>query len=1018
MSGAAILRLFSFFLLFCANQLFAQPLSFRHLTTAQGLLSDQRINLAEDRIGRIWIASDEGVNVFDGQELISYSYPDNSGLLHNNVTSIFCDSKGTIWISHNMGVQFLPEGEQAFHSVTLPGPVNNEGLIFAEIPGGILIVSRSGSFIIDNNYRCSIVEGLTALIQQFKVPTCMEQISGDEWLWGCVDSLRVVNVRTQQALRSYPFPNSWALRRVNDDQWMVGSFSRDDLALLSLSTGELSYINHWKTNDNKPIGAYAGAIQRIDDHRFAIASRYFGIYIIDIKNQSAEHLMHDGGNASSILTDYCRSLFISRDGTLFVHSRGLSYAPIKASRLRAVSQLTDKNGFRYSAVVNCFLQDHEQRLWIGTNTGLYQQDKNGNPGNTIRFLVKEDGEQRAKTIRHIAMDAKQRIWAGTFGAGLGKLENDKFIPAFTKSSPVLPAPYPSDIYAIIPYNNKFLLCANYGFTSFDPLTGQPESYVDHPALGAIARHRTYYALIDSRGNWWLAQREGLFHYNTYTHQLTTVPVPGQQGDQSIQTVAEDSLGNVYAGGYTGLYIYRNGYFKDPVIIRKKDGLSSSNITGLICDKKGDMWIIGNRGLARYRPVTRELQSFDEKDGLLAGNHKFSSYYLSSDGTVYLGSEDGYNYFHPDSLGTTAPPLKAYITELVLQDTLINTMAMEKLLLPWHENNLQFRYLAVDHKTGPYLQYRYKLTGIDSSYVYAGRQRTVRYTNLKPGDYTFNVEVSANGKDWYAAKPLELHIAIAFWNTTWFRIVVLVGVLLLAYTWYNFRIRQVRKQAQMKADYEIRLNDLENSALRAQMNPHFIFNCLNTINAFVSRNEKTLANQYISRFSKLIRMILDHSRQRKISLEEELEALELYLKIEQVRFEGRFDYSIIVDDSIDTGNTAIPGLLIQPFAENAILHGLLPAKQPGLLKISISKTDNLILIAVEDNGVGRAAAAASRADHQALQKSHGTDITWKRVALFNKEHGVEIEPAVVDLIGEEGIAKGTRVEIGLFEESVL
>ncbi len=376
----------------------------------------------------------------------------------------------------------------------------------------------------------------------------------------------------------------------------------------------------------------------------------------------------------------------------------------------------------------------------------------------------------------------------------------------------------------------------------------------------------------------------------------------------------------------------------------------------------------------YRPSSRELQSFDEKDGLLAGNHKFSSYYLSPDGKVYIGAEDGYNYFHPDSLGAAAPLLKAYITELTLQDTVINTLSVQQLKLSWHQNNLQFGYLAVDHKTGPYLQYRYKLSGLDSGYVYAGRQRTVRYTNLKPGNYTFNVEVSANGKDWYAADPLEVHIAIAFWNTGWFRLLVLVGLLLLAYAWYRFRIRQVQKQAQLKANYEIRLNDLENSALRAQMNPHFIFNCLNTINAFVSRNEKTLANQYISRFSKLIRMILDHSRQRTITLEEELEALELYLQIEQVRFEGRFDFEITVESNIDIENTAIPGLLIQPFAENAILHGLLPSKKPGLLKVSITKAQDFILIVVEDNGVGRAAAAASRTDHQPLQKSHGTEIT--------------------------------------------
>lgn len=1010
MSGPVILRIITLLFFLSANTLFAQPLNFRHLTTAQGLLSDQRINLAEDRIGRIWIASDEGVNVFDGQELTSYSYPDNSGLLHNNVTSIFCDKRGTIWISHNMGVQYLREGAQKFVSVALAGAVNNEGLMFGETSAGVLIVSRTGCYLIDSNYRCRVSDKLTALVQQFKLPTCMEFVEGNQWLWGCGDSLRLIDVATESIIRSYPFPNAWALCKVSADQWMVGSFSRSDLALLSLSTGELSYINNWSVPDGQPIGGYAGAIKRIDNTRFAMASRYFGVYIIDTKNKTAQHYRHDAGDAASILTDYVRSLYISRDGTLFVHSRGLSYAPVQASRLRSVTQLTDKTGFRYSAVINCFLVNDNKNLWIGTNAGLYHEDKNGNPGKTIPFLNNENGELRSKTIRHIAMDAKQRIWAGTFGAGLGRLEGDRFVPAFAKDDPAAPVPFPADIYSIIPYKDSFLLCSNNGFTAFHPITGKGKSFVDHPALSAIARHRTYYALIDSRGNWWLAQREGLFHYDTRSCKLTVVPVPGQQGDQSIQTVAEDSLGNVYAGGFTGLYIYKNGQFNEPEIIRKKDGLSSSNITGLICDKNGDMWIIGNRGLARFQPATKQLQSFDENDGLLAGNHKFSSYYLSHDGMVYIGAEDGYNYFHPDSLGASAPPLKMYITGLVAQDTMINTLGLHNIILPYYRNNVQFNYLAIDHKTGPYLQYRYQLTGLDTGYVYAGRQRTVRYTNLKPGDYEFSVQVSANGKDWFAASPLKLHLETAFWRTIWFRLLVAVGLLALIYAWYRFRVRKIEREAKIKADYEIRLNDLENSALRAQMNPHFIFNCLNTINAFVSKNEKLLANQYISKFSRLIRMILDHSRQRTISLEEELEALELYLQIEQVRFEGRFEYEIRIDSGIDTSEITIPGLIIQPFAENAILHGILPAKRQGLLRISISKKQGILLIVIEDNGIGRKAAATLKTEHHLPHTSHGTDITWKRLALFNREHGVAQEAMIVDLVDEEGSAKGTAVKL--------
>ncbi|MGN6418970.1 MAG: two-component regulator propeller domain-containing protein, partial [Pseudobacter sp.] len=242
-------KLFLFFLLLTANQMVAQSLHFRHLTTAEGLLSDQRLRLSEDLQGRIWIASDEGVNVFDGQELTSYSYPDNSGLQHNNVTSIFCDSRGTIWISHNSGIQYFRAGDQHFRTVRLPAAINNEGLLFGETAAGILVASRSGCFIIDSGYQARSSSNLTRIIGQNRTPICMEQVNASEWLWGCADSLLLINVAEERVVRSFAFPNAWALCKVKDDQWMVGSFSRQDLALLQLKDGSLDYINHWAVND-------------------------------------------------------------------------------------------------------------------------------------------------------------------------------------------------------------------------------------------------------------------------------------------------------------------------------------------------------------------------------------------------------------------------------------------------------------------------------------------------------------------------------------------------------------------------------------------------------------------------------------------------------------------------------------------------------------------------------------------------------------------------------------------------
>src|SRR5262249_12530860 len=153
----------------------------------------------------------------------------------------------------------------------------------------------------------------------------------------------------------------------------------------------------------------------------------------------------------------------------------------------------------------------------------------------------------------------------------------------------------------------------------------------------------------------------------------------------------------------------------------------------------------------------------------------------------------------------------------------------------------------------------------------------RYTNLPGGSYSFIVEASANGKEWYAASSvLSFTIQEVFWKTWWFIAICVLSIATAVYILYRYRVQQVRREAKLHYDYDIKLNELENSALRTQMNPHFIFNSLNTINAFVNSNERMQANQYISKFSKLIRLTLDHSRQKRITLQDELNIVTLYM----------------------------------------------------------------------------------------------------------------------------------------------
>lgn len=213
-------------------------------------------------------------------------------------------------------------------------------------------------------------------------------------------------------------------------------------------------------------------------------------------------------------------------------------------------------------------------------------------------------------------------------------------------------------------------------------------------------------------------------------------------------------------------------------------------------------------------------------------------------------------------------------------------------------------------------------------------------------------------------------------------------------------------------------ELEMQALRAQMNPHFIFNCLSSINRFILKNESKTASNYLTRFSRLMRMVLTNSQKPLIALDDELEMLRLYLEMERLRFKNSFDYSINFVNAIDSDNIFIPSMLLQPFCENAIWHGLMHKDEPGRLDIELSMKENILHCIITDNGVGREKAAEMKSKTVEKEKPMGLKITTERLALFNREKDVHTFYEIEDLKDENGDAAGTKIIIRIsFKETV-
>ena len=220
----------------------------------------------------------------------------------------------------------------------------------------------------------------------------------------------------------------------------------------------------------------------------------------------------------------------------------------------------------------------------------------------------------------------------------------------------------------------------------------------------------------------------------------------------------------------------------------------------------------------------------------------------------------------------------------------------------------------------------------------------------------------------------------------------------------------------QADFQQQTIELQMKALRAQMNPHFIFNCLSSINSFILENETESASDYLIRFSRLIRMVLNHSQKSLIRLDEELEMLELYLDMERLRFDNAFDYSITFANAFRPAIIAIPPLLLQPICENAIRHGLMHKEQKGSLRITISLENDVLCCEIADNGIGRQRAAKFKKPFN--ENSLGLKITSDRLSLFNEKEEMDTFYQIENILDEKGAVAGTKVIIKLRHKKVI
>jgi hypothetical protein len=438
-----------------------------------------------------------------------------------------------------------------------------------------------------------------------------------------------------------------------------------------------------------------------------------------------------------------------------------------------------------------------------------------------------------------------------------------------------------------------------------------------------------------------------------------------------------------------------------------EGLNSNNLVDVWLNERGELWVIGSNGVNKLMeldsdPPRFKVYSLYENDGLIMGEVRAG---LERRDTIWLRTNAGLSYF-PASLITRQPNTQPglEITGVIIDFR--DTVLLPAYSLAYHQNDLEVRFSAIAFSDSRRIRYRYRVLGLSEDW-----QETefgeLRLAKLRPGSYTLelrSVDIYDMESPETARITFEIHPAI--WQQRGYQVLAGMLLLVLSAGVVGLETRRRARQREAQLILEKQLAETEQKALRAQMNPHFIYNVLNSIQQFILRNDTEAALDYLGEFGDLIRRSFENSKHMAIPLRDEIAFLNTYLMLEKMRFDDMLSYRIEVEPGVDEASTLVPSLLIQPFVENSIRHGLRHKEGAGRIDINFSRQGDNLVCTIDDDGVGIEQAREMENWKPEEHRSSGMEITRSRLELFNRVNPGKVGMEVLDRKVQGG--SGTRV----------